>query len=93
MKALYRLSGNDRSAAVADAFHVALDANPDGRAEVKYLKYGQNAATVECFLVGVGWNPTLSGTLEALIIRAPKARYALDFIPYTRLVSIEPVKS
>lgn len=90
MTALFRLTGKARSQAVAEAFGAALRANPDGRARVKFQGLGM-IETVEYFLVGIGWNASYAGTQEALIVRRPEERYALDMIPYTRLHSIEPV--
>lgn len=91
MTALYRLSGKARSEAVSAAFGAALRINPDGRARVTFQGLGKRD-TVEYFLIGVGWNVTYSGTQEALIVREPEGRYALDMIPFTRLHSIEGVK-
>jgi hypothetical protein len=92
MSALFRLSGRERSEAVATAFaHVY--ATRDGRASVSFLDGHRTDSirAVEVFLLGLGWNPSYSGTQEALIVRKPNAQFHLWFIPYTRLVSIEVV--
>jgi hypothetical protein len=86
---LYQLTGATRSGAVADAFAAAYNAAPDGRAVVRYRRFDETK-TADVFLVGIGRNVTGSGTQEALIVRRPDARVALDMIPYTRLVAIEP---
>lgn len=92
MSALNRLSGKARSEAVSAAFGAALRVNPDGRARVTFQGLGMRE-TAEYFLVGVGWNRSYSGTQEALIVRSPDSRWALDMIPYTRLIKIEGVES
>lgn len=94
MTALNRLSREERSIAVADAFQKALETNTSGRARVTFKegRFGDRK-TVEVFLIGSGWNVAHSGTQEALIVRKPEAYYALDMIPYPYLVSIEGIAS
>jgi len=91
VSALYRLTGVARSRAVSEAFGAALRVNPDGRARVKFQGLGKLDET-EYFLVGIAWNPSYAGTQEALIVRRPDSRWAVEMIPYTRLHSITGVK-
>jgi hypothetical protein len=89
VSALHRLSGVKRSNAVRDAFGDAINSSPDGRAQVAFRGPDGAPATVTVFLIGLAWNPTHNGTQEALIVRQPEARYAVDMIPFTRLISIQ----
>lgn len=94
MTALYRLSRDERSRAVADAFQKALETNSGGRARVTFKEGAFGAQkTVEVFLVGTGWNVAHSGTQEALIVRRPESYYNLDMVPYPWLISIEGIAS
>jgi len=88
VSALHRLSGVERSKAVGEAFGAAINSSPDGRARVSFRGPDGAPTTLTVFLVGVAWNPTHNGTQEALIVRPLDARYAINMIPFTRLISI-----
>lgn len=94
MSALNRLSGALRSQKVVQDFVRVAEAH-DGRARVTYLHYSGERVTVEGHLVTLGWNPTHSGTQEAVIFRPETSghRLAADLIPFTRLIAIEPPKA
>jgi hypothetical protein len=89
VSALHRLSGVERSKAVAVAFREVVDNHPGKLALVTYNGAGDGPATLTGYLIGVAWNPSHTGTQEALVVRQPEHRYEVDMIPFTRLISIQ----
>lgn len=90
-KALYRLDPADRSTAITEAFRSVIETGTD----IAHVTYREiETATRTYQLVGLGWNRTYTGTQEALVVRdLDKGPFLLDFIPYTRLIRIEPVQA
>lgn len=89
MSALHRLSGVERSKAVAVAFRNVVDNHPGKLARVAYSSPGGTPVAFTGYLIGVAWNPSHTGTQEALIVRQPEHRYEVEMIPFTRLISIQ----
>jgi hypothetical protein len=82
---------DQRAGAVVDAFY-AIAPNLDGgprRADITYDNPFSGVVTVRAAqLIGLGYNPTQSGTQHALVIRTTFGSHACELIPYTRLISI-----
>lgn len=89
VSALHRLSGVERSKAVAVAFREVVDNHPGKLARVAYNGSDGTSVTLTGYLIGVAWNPSHTGTQEALIVRQPEHRYEVEMIPFTRLISIQ----
>lgn len=93
MPQLYSMTPRLRSEAVADACARVIRRTTEGLAPQAVVIFRNGYGEPEAItreLVGTGWNPTTTGTQEALIVRSLSSYWTLDMIPYTRLISVEP---
>jgi hypothetical protein len=93
MPRLHRMNPEARSLAVTKACARVIARTTKGldpQATVTFLDGLGEVQTITRVLIGTGWNPTTTGTQEALIVRGPGAAWRQDMIPYTRLISVDP---